>query len=287
VAAADAADRRAALLRRVDAYLDAAPDDSATGVDVGPLRAFESRAPWPFYVRPRPELDLGAADAVSADDVRRAAAVLADAGESASFEWVEQLVPSLGPALVEAGFVVSSHPLLTLDLTVTSAEGRSRAGTGAGGRPASIRILDAGSPDLAVAVAVSDVGFAAAGTATGPEGTAERDAVDVDPSLVEYLATRISEGRSVVAVLDDEADGVVAAGWHQPIGDVTELVAVATLPAYRRRGAAADIVRVLVADARRRGCTLALLAAGDDAVARVYEHVGFTRSGTCGAAEPG
>ena len=49
----------------------------------------------------------------------------------------------------------------------------------------------------------------------------------------------------------------------------------------------AVVVRVLVADARRRGCTLALLAAGDDAVARVYEHVGFTRSGTCGAAEPG
>jgi predicted GNAT family acetyltransferase len=63
------------------------------------------------------------------------------------------------------------------------------------------------------------------------------------------------------------------------------VVGVATLPSFRRRGAAAEVVLRLLDDARDRGCTLALLSASDDAVARVYERVGFTRVGSCGAAE--
>ena len=46
------------LLRRCDAYLDAAPREYSEVVDAGPLRVFVSRAPWPYYVRPRAELDL-------------------------------------------------------------------------------------------------------------------------------------------------------------------------------------------------------------------------------------
>jgi GNAT superfamily N-acetyltransferase len=268
-------DRLVTLLRRVDSYLDAAPDGSATATDVGPLRAFVSSAPWPFYVRPRPDLDLSAPRAVTPDDVRRAAAVLADAGQAVSFEWVEQLVPSLGPALVDAGFVVASHPLLTLDLA--HHDGRLPAGP---------RILRPGSPELPAALAVSEVGFAAAGTERGPQGPAERDAATVDRALLDHVTTRIREGRSVVAVLDDPEDGVIATGWHQPIDATTEVVGVATLPSHRRRGAATAVVALLLDDARRRGCTLALLSASDDPVARVYERVGFTPVGSCGSAAP-
>ncbi len=266
------------LLRRIDAYLDAAPDGSAEAVDVGPLRAFVSHAPWPFYVRPRPDLDLGSTGAVSADDVRRAAAVLTDAGQAVSFEWVEQLVPSLHRALVESGLRVTSHPLLALDLDAgrTPGAGRVRPGT---------RILDAASPDVTAALAVSDVGFAAAGTAAGPEGLADRDAVTVEDALVDHVRVRIRAGRSVVAVLEEPGHGVIATGWHQPIGDTTEVVGVATLPAFRRHGAAVDVVARLLDDARGRGITLALLSASDDDVARVYERVGFTRVGSCGAAD--
>lgn len=268
-------DRLVALLRRIDAYLDAAPGGSATATDVGPLRAFVSRAPFPFYVRPRPDLDLSAPDAVTPEDVRRAAAVLSDAGQAVSFEWVEQLVPSLRPALVGAGFAVASHPLLALDLTDRE-----------GGAPAGPRLLEPRSPDLPAALAVSEVGFAAAGTGSGAQGRVERDAAVVGAALLDHVTTRMRTGRSVVAVLDDPVDGVVATGWHQPIGATTEVVGVATLPSHRRRGAAAAVVELLLDDARRRGCTLALLSASDDAVARVYEHVGFTRVGSCGAAEP-
>jgi len=96
------------LLRRVDAYLDLAPDGDATCIDVGPLRAFVSRAPWPFYVRPRPGLDLGAPDSVTSDDVSGAAAVLAEAGQAVAFEWVEELAPSLGATLAAAGYTASN-----------------------------------------------------------------------------------------------------------------------------------------------------------------------------------
>jgi predicted GNAT family acetyltransferase len=133
---------------------------------------------------------------------------------------------------------------------------------------------------------VSDVGFDAVGTAVGPAGVAERDvaAAAVDDPLLAHVARRVRERRSVLAVLDDGRDGVVATGWHQPIGDTTEIVGVATLPTHRRRGAAAEVVERLLHDARVHGCTLALLSASDDAVARVYEHLGFTRLGACGAA---
>ena len=263
------------LLRRVDSYLDRAPDGDASTVDVGPLRAFVSRAPWPFYVRPRPGLDPASTDAISADQVADAAAVLEAAGQDVSFEWVDELVPSLGPALEAAGYVVERHPLLVLDL---------------GSRPSTCtsaaRLLAGGSPDLRRALAVSDVGFADAGTAVGPAGAHDREAAlaGVDDAHVRHVDTRVRDGRSVLAVLDDDRDGVVATGWHQPIGDTTEIVGVATLPAHRRRGAAAQVVDRLLHDAQVRGCTLALLSATDGDVARVYERLGFTRIGTAGAA---
>jgi len=265
------------LLHRIDAYLDAAPDGSARPVDVGPLRAFVSTAPWPYYVRPSPRVDLTAADAIGPADVRRAADVLEEAGQPATFEWIEQLVPSLRPALVAAGYLVHSYPLLSLDLDTRPTTCTSRA-----------RILAGGSPDLRDAVAVADVGFDAVGTERGPEGHQARDAASagVEASLLDHLTTRVREGRAVVAVVDDDRDGIVAAGWHQPIGDATEIVGVATLPSHRRRGAAAEIVDRLLHDARVRGCRLALLSASDDDVARVYERVGFTRIGSCAAAEP-
>ena len=267
-----------ALLRRVDRYLDAAPVGSATAVDVGPLRAFVSSAPWPFYVRPRPGLDLTAADAVSVADVHAAAAVLEDAGQAVTFEWVEQLVPSLRPALLEAGYAVHAHPLLVLDITARAPATGSHA-----------RLLAAGSPDLRASLAVSDVGFAAEGTATGTHGSVERDAAAaaVDQPLLDHVTNRIREGRSVLAVLDDVRDGIVATGWHQPIGDTTEVVGVATLPTHRRRGAAAEVVERLLHDARVHGTTLALLSASDGDVARVYERLGFTRVATaCEAMQP-
>jgi GNAT superfamily N-acetyltransferase len=264
----------AELLRRCDTYLDAAPREHSEVVDVGPLRSFVSRAPWPYYVRPRPELDLTAHGAVSVDDVVTAADVLAAHGQAVSFEWVVELVPSLSDALLDAGYDVSAHPLLSLDLT-----GRLRS-------DATAQLVASDSPDVAVALAVSDIGFSEPGTGVSTAGVVEREAVTRDDAMVAFVRARVRDGRSVLAVLHAGPAGVICSGWHQPVGDTTEIVGVATLPAFRRRGHAADVVAVLLDDAAARGCTLALLSAADDDVARVYERVGFARIGHTGAAEP-
>ena len=147
-------------------------------------------------------------------------------------------------------------------------------------------MLGAESDELRDALAVQGIGFGVPGTARGEAGVRERDAEPVDASLIEHVRDRIRAGRAAVAVAVDAHDGVVACGWHQPVGDATEIVGVATLPAHRRRGAARGLVDALVADAAQRGVTLVLLSADGDAVARIYESAGFTRIGRTGAAEP-
>jgi len=81
------------------------------------------------------------------------------------------------------------------------------------------------------------------------------------------------------------ADGMVASGQHQPVGSATEIVGVGTLPTMRRRGLAAAVTSVLVEHAFDDGINLVLLSAESDAVAAVYERVGFRRVGHAGAAE--
>ena len=75
-------------------------------------------------------------------------------------------------------------------------------------------------------------------------------------------------------------------GSHQPVGSVSEIVGVGTLPVYRRQGIATALTALLVDDARRRGVTTVFLSAGRRHVARVYERVGFRRIGTACIAEP-
>jgi GNAT superfamily N-acetyltransferase len=262
------------LLRRCDRYLDAAPRASSEPSDVGTLRVFLSRAPWPYYARPRPELDLTASGAVDRDDIEGAAQRLAALGHAVSFEWVEELVPSLRPALTAHGYVVRLHPLLALELPPRPAA--------AGVQPA--RTIDAASPHLRAALAVAEIAFQEPGL--GPAGPLERDAADVTDAQLDFLTARIAEGSAAFAVVVDPVDGVVSTGSHVPVDGVTEIMGVATLPSHRRRGLAADIVTTLVVDATTRGCTLALLSATDDDVARVYERVGFVRIGHSGAAYP-
>ncbi len=82
-------------------------------------------------------------------------------------------------------------------------------------------------------------------------------------------------------------DGVVlCAGQHNPVGGVTEIVGVGTLPSARRRGLALAVTAALVADARARGVGTVFLSAGDEDVARIYARLGFRRVATALIAEP-
>jgi predicted GNAT family acetyltransferase len=71
------------------------------------------------------------------------------------------------------------------------------------------------------------------------------------------------------------------------VADCSEIVAVATLPAYRRRGLGSTVTSTLVEHAFGSGVDLVLLSAQNDDVARIYEKLGFARIGAVGAAEPG
>jgi predicted GNAT family acetyltransferase len=129
---------------------------------------------------------------------------------------------------------------------------------------------------------VAEVSFGAGGVDVGPGGPAARDerTAQIGEDMRAYLRRRAAAELTLTAVATHPADGVLAAGSLQPVGDAAEIVAVATLPSHRRRGLAGAVTVALVREAARRGIGLTLLSAQDDAVARVYERVGVRRVGT-------
>jgi len=148
----------------------------------------------------------------------------------------------------------------------------------------SVRILGDGEPlTVAASRAVADVGFAAAGTAAGAEGPAERDSAGKAPQ--QRVLDLISDGALRVAVAEHLRHGVLATGRTMPVAGVTEIVGVASLPAARRQGLGAAVTAALVEDARAAGVETVFLTASSDDVARVYRRIGFDRIGTGYAAE--
>ena len=126
------------------------------------------------------------------------------------------------------------------------------------------------------------IGFANPGTAVGEAGPAERDASAVGQSAVEldFLSATASATASRSPRWPRTTAACSAAAAHQPVGEVTAIVGVATLPSARRRGLAALVTARLVQDARERGAELVFIEAEDDDVARIYGRLGFERVGT-------
>jgi ribosomal protein S18 acetylase RimI-like enzyme len=127
---------------------------------------------------------------------------------------------------------------------------------------------------------VVEVAFAATGGGLGAGGPEERDLAAARLFDLGFLHERLRRGLTAMAVAEGEADGPLGAGSHQPVGDVSEIMSVGTLPAARRRGIGAAVTGRLVEHARERGAEVVFLSAADDAVARLYERLGFRRVGT-------
>jgi len=191
-------------------------------------------------------------------------------GVPEAIEWVHDTTPALLDAVRATGMEVLEAPLMVLD----------RAAFRAPDAPSGLelRILGPDDPDLAAARAVSEVGFAAAGTAPGPEGPRERDAATHEDRL-EFRRERMRRRLTVTAVAGGPY-GPAASGSHQPVGDVTEVVGVATLPALRRQGLGTAVTGALVEDALAHGTEVVFLSAGSEETAAVYRRVGFRRIGT-------
>jgi ribosomal protein S18 acetylase RimI-like enzyme len=258
----------AGLLGRIEAYFDAAPR-SAADVEVhGALALFVSRIPWRFYGRPR----LGLTREVGAEDVAAVRARQRELGVREAFEWVHETTPSLAAAAAAAGLRVTRVPLLALDAAAWSPAPPVDGVT--------VRMLDADDPGLADSQGAVELAFAVEGMDAGPAGPRERDIATAGLGDLDFLRARIRRGLTRVAVAERDGDGVVAAGSHQPAGDVTEVTGIGTIPAARRRGIGVAVTGQLVEDARSRGAEVVFLSAADDDVARMYERLGFRRIAT-------
>ena len=265
---------RRSLLDRIEAYYDAVPRADSRPETLGPLTLFVADRPgFRWYARP----SLGA-DGITADDVAAMRRRQRALGQPESFEWVAEITPSLAAAARRAGLVVSELPLMVLD---PAAARRPPA-------PAGVELrLVRPDDDLARIDAVARIGFAVGGTAVGQLGVTALagQAAEASPALLTKQRERLVTGRTVSAVALVGGDPV-SVGSHQPVGEVSEVVGVATLPAMRRRGIGAAVTGLLVADAVGRGVETLFLSAGSDEIARVYERAGFRRVGTACIAEP-
>jgi hypothetical protein len=212
------------LLDRIDAYGDAVPRTAARAEAHGSLTLFVNDGPgWPFYARPT----RGTAT-VTPTDVDRVRARQRQLGIPETFEWIAEMTPSLGPAASATGLAVTDHPLLVVKPAALRPVPRS---TGV-----ELRLVGP-DDDLATITAVAHVGLAHPGTATGPVGAEAliRAAAQRKPEALGFERARLAAGLTVMAValLDGQP---AAVGSHQPVGLVTEVVGVATLPVWRRRG---------------------------------------------------
>jgi ribosomal protein S18 acetylase RimI-like enzyme len=264
----------AAALARIEAYYDAVPRSAARVEEHGPLTLFVSeRAGWHYYARPR----LGGSGPIRPADVERVRARQRQLRLPEALEWVTEVTPTLRAAAEASGLRVHEHPLMVLDRSAFAAGGPDRA---------DVRMLGWDDPELAACRAVANVGFASPGTAVGEAGAEAlaAAAAAVGPDALAALRDRLRSGLTRMAA-GFGADGPLSVGSHQPVGPVTEVVGVATLPAARRRGLAAAVTRALVADALASGCEVVFLSAGDDAVARIYARLGFRPVATALIAE--
>jgi ribosomal protein S18 acetylase RimI-like enzyme len=173
------------------------------------------------------------------------------------FEFIRQYAPHLAPALAAAGLTEEGeNPMMVC--------------THASFRPApavpglEIRRLAPGSrrDDLAAFISVQGQSFG------------EDDRVEPTDAQVEDLRRRSGQGsRCFLALVHGRP---VAAGAHTvPIDGFTELVGIATLPEYRRRGIATALTASMAQAAFRSGVQVAFLGAADERAGRVYERAGF------------
>jgi ribosomal protein S18 acetylase RimI-like enzyme len=257
---------RGPLLRRIERYYDAVPRSAARVEEHGPLRLFVAEdVPWPYYARP-------AGGEVTAADVEAMRRRQWELGAPEAFEWIADLAPSLAPAARAAGLDVLEVPLMVLDDPLESPPVDAR-----------VRRLEPDDAALAASRAVAHLAFGSSADA----GPAERDAAASrwPESRLAAVRERLRAGLTVTAVAEDSG-GVLAVGSHQPVGGVTEVVGIGTLPACRRRGLGTAVTAALVADARRGGADIVFLSAGSERIARMYARLGFRRIGTAGLAEP-
>ena len=253
-------------LTPIEAYYDAVPRVAATTEEVGPFTLFlaEQGIGWQFYARPR----LGLDTEVTADDVHRVLARQDELDKPRQLEWVDEVTPSLLPAVREAlpDAQIEECPLLVLPADAPA------LATGPG------RYVDLEPDDL-------DLGWVS-GAQDAAFGEAD-EVVAADEGKVGRRRELIADGWLVVVAAYDESGRVIGGGSAAPRAVTSELMGIATIPSARRRGHGAAITGALVDAVRRRGVHQVFLSAASDDAASIYRAVGFERVATACILEPG
>jgi ribosomal protein S18 acetylase RimI-like enzyme len=265
----DISDRtRGDLLTRIDTYYDTAPRATARAEEHGSLVLFVAEQGWPFYARP----NLARTTEPTADEIQEVLARQLELEVPLALEWVHDTAPSLAAVAAAAGMTVQECPMLVLESLL-----EAPAPDGA------VRLMNAEDDDLAVVDAAIRVAFGTPGTAVSDAGAAERDdaAASTDAShSLGNTTDALRAGRTVMVGAFVSDVGAVGGGSHNPRGQVSEMVGVGVLPAFRRRGLGAAVAHLLSRHALDNGVTTVFCGADSNDVARVYEGVGFRRIGT-------
>ena len=184
-------------------------------------------------------------------------AVFAARSRLLRFEFIQEAAPDLATAFAAAGLAEEGrNPLLVCTpdsfQPVAAIPGLA------------IHRLTPESPraDLAAFISVQGRSFG------------EDDRVDPTDAQVDDLRRRSGQGgHYLLGLLEGEP---IATGAHTaPLDGFTELVGIATLAEYRRRGIAAALVAAMTQAAFQAGVRVAFLSAADERAGRVYERVGF------------
>jgi ribosomal protein S18 acetylase RimI-like enzyme len=182
-------------------------------------------------------------------------------GRRPRFEFIEEFAPALASALAFAGFEEEARQQLMVCTPATWREAPAVPGL-------AIAVLTSESPLFAIkeGLATNELGF-------NPRGSGEFSDADAE----RYRAS-LATARAFTAYLDGQA---VGAGMFNPPRDgLAELVGIATLEAYRGRGAATALTAHMAREAFALGVETAFLTAADERAGRVYERVGFRRVAT-------
>jgi ribosomal protein S18 acetylase RimI-like enzyme len=239
-------------LDEIETYYDTVPRAAATTEEVGPFTLFlaEVGVGWQFYARPR----LGGDDVFTADDVRRVLARQDELGVPRAIEWVDQITPSLLPAVSAAGRAAGCYPLLALPPDTEVAA------------PERTRTLAADDADLGLAVGAVHAAFG------GEDEIVARD-VGKRPEL-------IAEGRLIEVAAYDAHGRLVGGGSAAPRAGTAELMGIGVPPAHRTAGVGTAITQALVHACREAGVGTVFLSAYNDAAASIYRRIGFLDIGT-------
>ena len=245
-------------LDRIETYYDCVPRAVAAVEEVGPFTLFlaEEGTGWQFYARPR----LGGRDTFTEADVCRVLERQQHLDVPRAIEWVDEVTPTLLPAVRGAGYEPHLYPLLVMPPEVAvKADPRARP-------------LRPAEPHLSLALGSVSAAFAG-----------KDDVEPKDPGRRPELMER----GDLVVVASYEGNRLCGAGSAAPRGGVAELMGIAVPPGHRGRGHGTAITRSLVAACREQGVDLVFLSAGSDAAADIYRRIGFVDVGTACVLELG